>query len=297
MELRQLRYFVAVARHGNFTRAAEALNLAQPALSQQIRRLERELEVELLVRSQRGARPTDAGKILLRRAARIEAELEALSDELAQLSGALRGYVRLGVTIMPRAFALPALLADFRRERPGVDVLLRSGTAAAMERMLERDELDLAFATVTGDTCHAGLGSSGSLYREDIVALLPREHRLAAFAEIPLVELASEPLILAEPGAAVRELLDRAFMDAGLTTRVPFETNDPEMVRSLAASGMAIAVAPRAMVESADAGPVIRPVNPPRLMRDIALIWHAERQLSPAVTAFKAFVAAERPPV
>ena len=94
----------------------------------------------------------------------------------------------------------------------------------------------------------------------------------------------------------MRELLDHTFSEAGLTTHVPFETNDPEMVRSLAASGMAIAVAPRAMVETADAGLVVRPVKP-RLMRDIALIWHADRQLSPAVTAFKAFIAAERPPV
>ena len=292
-----MRYFVAVARHGSFTRAAESLNLAQPALSQQIRRLERELEVELLIRSQRGARPTDAGKILLRRAARIEAELEALSEELAQLSGVLRGYVRLGVTIMPRAFALPELLAEFRRGRPGVDVLLRSGTAATMERMLDADELDLAFVTVTGDLPRAGRGTSGPLFREDIVALVPDDHRLAAYDAIPLAELAREPVILAEPGAAVRELIDHAFAEAGLSCRVPFETNDPEMVRSLAASGMAIAVAPRAMVETADAHLVVRPVCSPRLTRAIALIWQAGRPHSPAVTAFKAFIAAERAPV
>jgi LysR family transcriptional activator of glutamate synthase operon len=297
MELRQLRYFVAVARHGNFTRAAEALRLAQPALSQQIRRLENELQTELLIRSQRGARPTDAGEILLRHAARIEAELEAIYDELAQLSGALRGHVRLGITIMPRAFALPALLAEFRMQRPGLDVLLRSGTAATMERMLDSDELDLAFVTMARERPRSGLGSSGPLFREDIVALLPEEHRLAAHPTVPLAALAEEDLIGAEPGAAVREMLDRAFADAGLTSRIPFETNDPEMVRILAASRMGVAVAPRAMVEPAEPGFVILPIDAPRLTRDIALIWHAERSHTPAVTALKAFITAQRPPL
>jgi LysR family transcriptional regulator, transcription activator of glutamate synthase operon len=295
MELRQLRYFVAVARHGNFTRAARGLQLAQPALSQQIRRLERELEVELFVRSSRGVRPTDAGQILLRRATRIDAELEGLRAELAQLSGALRGHVRLGVTVMPRHFELPALLAEFRRERPGVDVLLRSGTAETMARMLDADELDVAFATVTNEPLPHGTASQ-ILFREDIVALLPREHALATGPEVALSALAAEDLIAAEPGAAVREMIDRALIAEGLAIRIPFETHDPDMVRSLAASRLGVAIAPRAMVEPADPGFVVLPVNPPRLVRDVALLWREDRPYSPAVEALKAFVFEHRLP-
>jgi DNA-binding transcriptional LysR family regulator len=289
MELRQLRYFVAVARHSNFTRAARALRLAQPALSQQITRLERELQAELFVRSPRGTRLTDAGRIVSRRAARIEAEIEGLRADLEQLRGAVRGQVRIGVTVMPRHFELPALLADFVEERPQVDVLLRSGTADTMVRMLEADELDLAFATATASTGRRSMASE-PLFREDIVAVLPRAHPLAAAEEVPLSALASEPLIAPEPGAVVREMIDRALLSEGLSARIPFETNDPDMLRSLAASGLGIAVAPRAMAEPAHPSLVLIRVNPPRLSREVALIWCEGRPYSPAVEAFKSFV-------
>jgi DNA-binding transcriptional LysR family regulator len=295
MDLRQLRYFLAVARHRSFTRAARALQLAQPALSQQIRRLERDLEIELFVRSPRGVRPTDAGRILLRRATRIEAEIESLRAELAQLTGALRGHVRLGVTVMPRHFELSALLAEFRRERPAVDVLLRSGTAEMMARMLAEDELDVAFATATDVPLPHGTASQ-VLFREDIVALLPRDHPQATGPEVALSALAAEHLIAAEPGAAIRDMIDRALIAEGMSLHIPFETNDPLMVRSLAASRLGVAIAPRAMVEPADPGFVVLPVNPPRLVRDVALLWREDRPYSPAVEALKAFIFEHRLP-
>ena len=295
MDLRQLRYFVAVAQHRSFTRAARVLRLAQPALSQQVTRLERELDTELFVRSPRGTRLTDAGRIVLRRAARIEAEIEGLRADLEQLRGGVRGQVRIGVTVMPRHFELPALLADFLEQRPEVDVLLRSGTADTMVRMLEADELDLAFATATAS---AGRGSMASepLFREDIVAVLPRDHPLAGAEEVPLAALASEPLIAPEPDAVVREMIDRALLADGLSARIPFETNDPDMLRSLAASGLGIAIAPRAMAEPAHPSLVLIRVNPPRLSREVALIWREGRPYSPAVEAFKSFVFEHRGP-
>src|SRR5919198_1087291 len=148
MELRQLRYFAAVAGHGNFTRAAEELHLAQSALSQQVRRLERELGVELLLRTTRRVELTEAGEIALTRATRVLSEVDALRSELDELSGLLRGRLVVGGMLPAGGIDLPALLLRFSRLHPGVDVQLREGTASEMVERLRGDEIDAAIAMI-----------------------------------------------------------------------------------------------------------------------------------------------------
>src|SRR4051812_30166883 len=115
MELRQLRYFNAVAAQGSFTRAADELNLAQSAVSQQVRRLERELGVELLERTTRRVELTDAGEIVLTRATRILSEVDAVRSELDELRGLLRGSLVVGGVLPAGGIDLPALLLEFRQ--------------------------------------------------------------------------------------------------------------------------------------------------------------------------------------
>src|SRR5919197_6074234 len=129
MELRQLRYFAAVARQGSFTRAADELHLAQSALSQQVRRLERELRVELLVRASRRVELTDAGEIALTRATRILSEVEALRSELDELSGLVRGRLVVGGMLPAGGGDLPGPLVRFRRAPPRIEGQLPEGTA------------------------------------------------------------------------------------------------------------------------------------------------------------------------
>src|SRR4051812_41095567 len=129
MELRQLQYFVAVVRHGQFTRAAEALWITQPALSQQVRRLEAELGVELLRRTSRGVLPTPAGEALLAHAESVLAELERAREERDRPSGATRGRVRVAATAAD-APRLPEALAAFHRAHPRLQVALRHASAA-----------------------------------------------------------------------------------------------------------------------------------------------------------------------
>src|SRR4051812_28945506 len=119
MELRQLRYFAAVARNRHFTRAGEELNIAQPALSQQLRRLETELGVELLARTSRRVEITQAGEIVLARAHRVLAEVDAIRYELDELKGLARGRVTVGGMAPFGPLDLPALLDDFTRSYPG----------------------------------------------------------------------------------------------------------------------------------------------------------------------------------
>src|SRR5881398_3208359 len=125
MELRQLRYVVAVADHLHFTRAAEALHVAQPALSQQIRRLERELDLQLFARTSRTVALTEPGAAVVERARRVLGEVDAIAEDLDAMRGILRGRVELGSMQSLGPFDLPRLLADFHARHPGVDVVLR----------------------------------------------------------------------------------------------------------------------------------------------------------------------------
>ncbi len=145
MELRQLRYLEAVARHRHFTHAAEELHVAQSALSHQIARLERELGVELLARTTRSVEPTQAGSLVVARARAILAEAGALREEVDELRGLVRGRVTVGALLFGGELDIPALLASFTNTYPEIDVGLREGTVQRMVDGLGDGSIDLAF--------------------------------------------------------------------------------------------------------------------------------------------------------
>src|SRR5919204_1716217 len=151
MELRQLRYFAAVAHHSSFTLAARELNIAQPALSQQVRRLEHELGVELLRRTTRRVELTQAGELALARATRTLAEADALRAEVDELRGLVRGTLTVGM--LPAVGDLDAapLLAEFSAAYPHIEVRLVEDTLVEALALLRADRLDVAFALIEPD--------------------------------------------------------------------------------------------------------------------------------------------------
>jgi len=151
VELRQLAYFDAVVRHGSFTKAAQRLHVAQPAVSAQIRRLEAELGVTLLERTTRRVALTQAGELFLARARLALAQLEGARADLAELSAVLRGQVRIGATQVLGSLDLPAALAQFRRRYPGVSLALHSGLIAKLLGLLEAGDVDLVVGPVHDD--------------------------------------------------------------------------------------------------------------------------------------------------
>ena len=253
MELRQLRYLVALAEELNFTRAAEREHVAQPALSQQIRRLEDEVGLTLVERTTRHVALTDAGEVLVVRARRVLAELDAAGTELQALRGMDTGHVTIGAMHTMGPIDLSLALALFHDLHPGVGLTVREQSSEEMAEMLRVDELDLAFLSVTERVEAHGLGLH-QLVSEELVVLLPLVHPLSGRAEVRMAELADEQFISFRAGARLRELLFAAGREAGFEPRVTLESNESQRIRRLVARGLGVAILPRSDAD----GPVPR---------------------------------------
>ena len=285
MELRQLRYLVALAEERNFTRAAEHEHVAQPALSQQIRRLEEEVGLALVERTTRRTSLTDAGELLVVRARRVLAELEAADTELQALRGLTTGHVTIGAMHTMGPIDLSLVLALFNQLHPDVELTVREQSSEELAQMLRVDELDLAFLSVTERIESHGLGLQ-QLVSEELVVLLPLDHRLARRRQVRMAELAQERFISYRQGARLRELLEGAGRHAGFEPRVTLESNESQRIRRLVARGLGVAILPRSDVEGHEHEVVMAFLTDPVLSRDITLAWREGRRHAPAATEF-----------
>jgi LysR family transcriptional activator of glutamate synthase operon len=296
MELRQLRYLVALADERHFTRAAEREHIAQPALSQQIRRLEAELGLTLVERTTRRVAMTQAGDLLVGRARRVLAELDAAQAELASLAGVQSGRLSVGALHTMGPVDLSLLLASFHRSHPGIDLEVREQSSEELAEMLRVDEIDLAFLSVTEHIQSRGL-TLHRLVSEELVVVLPTEHPLAARPSVRFGELADEAFISFRRGSRLRELLDWAAAEAGFEARITLESNESRRIRSLVSSALGVAILPRSDATGPGAAVAVIALVEPSLTRDVTLAARTQRRLSPAAIAFRDLTLAvfERP--
>jgi DNA-binding transcriptional LysR family regulator len=285
MELRQLRYLVAVAEELSFTRAAEREHVAQPALSQQIKRLEKEVGLALVERTTRSVALTSAGEVLVARARRMLGELEAATAELEALSGVYTGHVYVGVLHTMGPVDVSLVLALFRERHPGVELTVREQSSEELAEMLRDDELDLAFLSVTESVERKGLGLH-QLVSEELVLIVSKSHELAGRRRVHMAELAGEQFISYREGARLRELLESAGRSAGFAPRVTLESNESGRIRRLVARGLGVAILPRSDAERPGANVAVAALVEPSLRRDITLAWREGRRLAPAAAAF-----------
>jgi DNA-binding transcriptional LysR family regulator len=280
---RQLEYFRAVARELNFTRAAASLHIAQPALSQQIRKLERQLGLALFERDNHRVEITPAGTALLDHATRILTDLESVEEEMLGWSTGTRGRIRLGAA-QGLAVQLAQLLARFCRAYPAVDVELREETTEEMLADLYAGRLDAATVAALPAPADARLASHPFAH-EPLVLVTATESPLAGEGRVAVADLDGIDLVLYGPGSAVREMIVSALAAAGATPRVRFETREYRTARVMASLGMAVAVLPRSVAE--EPGPAVRVLRlEPEPVWTPALAWGTSRTPSPALAAF-----------
>lgn len=287
MELRQLRYLVALADEQSFTRAAAREHIAQPALSQQIQKLEQELGLALVERTTRRVSITDAGNLLVARARRILTELESARQELDRVRGVQTGHVTVGAMNTMGPVDITLVLARYHERHPAVELTVREGNSDALAEMLRIDALDVAFLSVTERVESHGLALQ-QILMEELVVVLPHDHPLAGREEIRMIDLAGEEFISYREGSRLRELLMGAADEAGFTPRIFLESNESRRIRRLVGRGLGVAILPRSHaigVGTNDPTAVARLVDPP-LSRDITIAWRSGRRLPPAVGEF-----------
>jgi DNA-binding transcriptional LysR family regulator len=286
MELRHLTYFLAVAREGQFVRAAARLRVAQSALSQQIRALERELGSDLLVRDRRGIRLTPAGEVLQRHATRILAAVEDATTELQLLTGVLAGRLRLGAGAPASPTRLLEAITRFRTAHPGVEVSLTDASTDDLLALLVAAELDAAVVSRDPDTLPADLDRR-LITREAFVAVVPTTHPLATRRRLKLADLHDTPLVTFKPGSGIRETVDAALANAGITSPpIAAATMDPVMLIDLVAHGLGVGLTPTSFADLADHRVTAIAITGAGIHRTLTLAWARERRTAPALAAF-----------
>ena len=257
MEIRQLRAFVAIAESGTFTSGAQRVHVTQAAISMQIRQLENEIGARVFVRAPRHVILTEAGEHLLRRARQILREHDAAVDEIAELAGAERGRLRIGsASAMVLTDQLPVILTELRKQHPGAEIAVTSGTSEALVEQILAGELDIAFVSLPVDA--RGIQTE-RLSEDQLVAIASPRHKLAKQKTISAYTLAGERLILGERGGNTRRLIDQFFAQAGVTLKVAMELSRQAAIRRMVEEDMGVGIVPFESVrEEVDKGRLVR---------------------------------------
>ncbi len=246
MQIHQLRYFCAVARTGSFTRAAQHEHLAQPSLSQQVRKLEDELGTRLFDRLGRTVRLTQMGEAFLPRAEAILRQVGAAKLEIQEMAGTEQGKLVIGAIPTIAPYFLPSRLASFARKFPRVQVSVVEEITNELLNRMQGGAIDLALLALPVPATHC---LSHELFRERLYVVVPENHRLASLPRVHLKQIESDPFLLLKEGHCFRENTLSACGRARLQPNVVFESGQFTTILAMVAAGTGVSVVPEMAVE------------------------------------------------
>ncbi|MGH7275625.1 MAG: selenium metabolism-associated LysR family transcriptional regulator [Candidatus Rokuibacteriota bacterium] len=292
MDLRRLEIFAKVAELGSFSRAAEALFLTQPTVSEHIRALEDELGVQVLDRLGRGAQPTPAGRLLLDYAARMLALAREARQAIDRHQGRVSGELGVGGSTIPGEYVLPTLLGAFRAKHPEISVSLLIGSSREVSQWVEEGRVEVG---VTGARPSARALHAKALMSDELVVVAPAEHAWAERKTVSLAEVRAEPLVVRERGSGSREALERALDGARLDLgafRVVGEMGSTQAIKQAVRAGLGVSIISRRAVEDECRARqlVALPIRDLRVERAFWLVTHRDRTRSPLAQGFIAFL-------
>jgi len=284
MELRHLRYFLAVAEELHFGRAAARLHISQPPLSQQIRRLEKELQAPLFHRTKRHVELTNAGRVFLGDARALVAQAEQAAGKAQRASRGEIGQLLVACDLWADFLNGASIIRSFARRHPEVEVELRDLTA--MEQI----------AALEGGRIHVGILRppvqskaliSERLLSETLVVAFPRGHRFKSYGRVVWSALVDEPYVLfsRRRAPAFDALVARACHDAGVSLRVKYEVEHPQTILAIVEAGLGISLVPASLQLARRAGIAYRPLSPPGPVLETVIAWRRDSEL-PLVQAF-----------
>jgi DNA-binding transcriptional LysR family regulator len=297
MDLRRLEIFVKVAELASFSRAAQALSLTQPTVSEHVRALEDELGVQLLDRLGRGAAPTRAGRLLLGYAERMLALSREAKQAIDQFQGRLSGELVVGGSTIPGEYVLPALIGEFRAKQADISIVLLIGDSRQVTEWVDDGRVELA---IVGARPTQRALEARELMADELVVVVSAVHVWASRATVTLAEVQAEPMVVRERGSGSRDALERALGDAGTTLsafRVVGEMGSTQAIKQAVRAGVGIAlISQRAVQDECRAGLVsCLTISQLAVRRAFHLVTHRERTRSPLGLAFLTFLESHFP--
>ena len=299
MELNQLVYFEAVARHLHFTRAAEELHVAQPSVSQQVRKLEETLGTPLFHRMKRRVMLTEAGREFLPRARSILQQIEEAKAAVQEVTQLRRGALAVGAPPSVGTYLFPSVLAAFNERYPGIALVLREGGSRMLVDRLEAGELDLA--VVIEPVRHPAL-ETVPLFEEELVLAVSPAHRLSEGGVVRLAELQDEPFVMLRAGIyELREQTLDACREAGFIPSIALDGCEMDTVLRFVEAGIGVSLLPapmiatgaasgagagRALRKESGGGPVAVRIVEPVLTRSLVMARRRDRYFSSAAREF-----------
>lgn len=289
MEFRQLQYTLQIAEERNFSRAADKLHIAQPSLSQQLSKLEKELGVLLFQRNTSTVELTHAGESFISHARKIVDAVEQLRQEMDDISQLRKGRVVVGSMPITGSHLLPYVLPAFKEAYPDIQISLFEDTSLNLEKLTAGGGTDLSLLSLPLEEASLTYEPIGE---ERIDLAVPPGHALASLASLNRAEhmamLKDEPFIVLKKGQGLRTLTIDMCRQAGFEPNVVFESNNIETIQSLVAAGMGITIVPRfiARAKRSELIPVYIPIDNPVPSRTLVIAYRKGRYLSKAAEAF-----------
>ncbi|UFJ42593.1 LysR family transcriptional regulator [Brevibacillus humidisoli] len=289
MELRQIQYFIEVAKREHVTEAAHNLHVAQSAVSRQIANLEAELGVPLFIREGRNVKLTSVGKILLEHAEIALNEIEKAKEKIGEYLDPERGIIRVGFASSLAANPLPTVISAFRARYPNIGFQLKQGAYKQLIESVIKGEIDLAFLgpvpTQEKDV------RSHIFFAENIVALLPTRHPLAKQPSIRLNELQQDTFVLFPPDFILRNIVMNACAQVGFEPKVSFEGEDIDAIKGLVSAGLGVTLLPEVtLIDNVPRETVKIPISEPTVKRTVGIIIPNNRELPASEKLFYDFL-------
>jgi LysR family transcriptional regulator, transcription activator of glutamate synthase operon len=289
LELRQLQYFVKVARKQHVTQAAEELHVAQSAVSRQIHQLEEELGVQLFIQKGRNLQLTSVGRLFLDRVESILADLERAKSEIHEFLNPEAGEIRIGFPHSLGIYLLPTVVAEFRKDHPNVKFRLRQGTYNSLIRDVMKGEIDLAFISPFPEK-HEHV-SGELLLQEELYAILPQSHVLSQHQSIRLEQLKDDSFVMFSEEYSLRSIVFEACAKAGFVPQIGFEGEETDTIRGLVAAGMGVSLLPEmALTEISQLQPAKVRVIEPQVTRSVGLIQRTGERIPLVAEVFRRFL-------
>ncbi|HSI15367.1 MAG TPA: LysR substrate-binding domain-containing protein [Chthoniobacter sp.] len=282
--MNQLRYAVAVARTGNFSRAAEQCRVSQPSLSQQIQKLEEELGERLFDRMKRQTKLTTHGEAFVRRAVRILEEAEMALREASDAKSLIAGTLTIGVLPTIAPYLLPATIGRFTQKYPGVQIVVQEDTTAQLLKYLATYEIDFALAS---DPIQDSRFEIKELFAEELLLALPPGHHLTRMRTVPAAALARERLIVMKEGHCLGDQVLGFCEHRDMKPTVSFRSAQLETIQALVSAGLGLSLIPAMAARVARTNALeYRSIKAPQPHRKILAAWPKQRPLGRAAGAF-----------